>query len=389
MRPPKDICYMDHAATTPMHPSVVQAMLPWLTDHYGNAASPHVLGERSREAVETARAQVATLINAPPEDIYFTSSGTEADNWALKGAVLAAKAGPSRVITSAIEHHAVLGACYDLALQGIHVAYLPVDPWGRAAPEALDSIIDHETLLVSVMHANNEVGTVEPVEAIAQVAHSAGALFHTDAVQTAGKAPIDVQTIACDLLSISGHKFNGPKGVAALYVRKGTHIRPLIHGGEQERGLRGGTHNVPGIVGMGKAAEIAKDTLPDEAQRLAQLRDQLESGLLNRLSYIRIVGHPSLRLPGTLSVCVADADAESMVLALSRRGICVSSGSACSSGSLEPSHVLRAMGIPDEEALGALRFSLGAGNTEADVQRVLDVLPAVVDNIRSATRRVP
>ncbi len=376
------VCYLDHAATTPVDMEVLQAMLPWFSVYYGNAASHHTLGERSNEAVEAGRHKVAELIGATPGEVYFTSGGTEADNWAILGAAMARRDRGNHVITSSIEHHAVLHACQHLEDIEFDVTYLPVDQWGGVSVDALRDAMTEQTILVSVMHANNEVGTIQPVEAIGQLAQEAGVLFHVDAVQTAGKIPVDASSIHCDLLSVSAHKFNGPKGVGALFVREGVEVRPILHGGEQENGMRPGTHNVPGIVGMGKAAELAASRMQGAAQHLAGLRDCLEDAIAKRVPDVSINGHPCDRLPGHLSICVADADAESLILALSLRGICVSSGSACTSGSLEPSHVLTAMGVPAAQALGALRFTLGHENTHEDIDRVLRELPQVVANLR-------
>ena len=381
-----ELCYMDHAATTRMRREAVDAMLPWLTDCCGNAASAHRLGEQSEEAVEAARARVARLLAAQPDEIYFTSGGTESDNWAIKGAALATRARGGHVITTSIEHPAILESCRYLEGQGLRVTYLAVDSWGRVSAEAVQNAITEQTILVSVMHANNEVGTIQPVEEVGRVVKGRGIIFHVDAVQTAGRIPVDVNAIGCDLLSISAHKFSGPKGVGALYVRRGTRLATFMHGGEQERNLRAGTHNVPSIVGMGEAAVLAQADAAVDAKRTQRLRERLEKGILARVPGIRVNGHPTLRLPGTLSICVTDADAESLILALSLRGICVSSGSACTSGSLEPSHVLVAMGVPANEALGALRFTLGAENTETEIDHVLDVLPRVVEKLRRTVR---
>lgn len=381
-----ELCYMDHAATTPMRREVVDAMLPWLTDYCGNATSAHRLGEQSEEAVEAARARVARLLAAQADEIYFTSGGTESDNWAIKGSALEARARGDHIITTSIEHPAILESCRYLEGQSLCVTYLPVDSWGTASPEAVQNAITEQTILVSVMHANNEVGTIQPVEEVGRVVKGRGIIFHVDAVQTAGRIPVDVNAIGCDLLSISAHKFNGPKGVGALYVRRGTRLATFMHGGEQERNLRAGTHNVPGIVGMGEAAVLAQAEAAVDAKRTQRLRERMEKGILARVPGIRVNGHPTRRLPGTLSICVTDADAESLILALSLRGICVSSGSACTSGSLEPSHVLVAMGVPANEALGALRFTLEAENTETEVDHVLDVLPRVVEKLRRTVR---
>ena len=375
--------YLDYAATTPVHPEVVRTMLPYLTERYGNPSSIHAFGQEARTAVEDARGQVADLIGAKPEEIVFTSGGTEADNFALKGVAYALRKRGDHIITSSVEHHAVFEACKFLEKGGFKVTYLPVDRYGMVDPEDVHRAITDKTILVSVMHANNEVGTMQPIAEISKIAHERGAYFHTDAVQTAGHIPVDVEELDADLLSMSAHKLYGPKGVGALYIRKGTRIASFVHGGEQERGRRAGTENVPGIVGFGKAAEIAKRERETEARRLSELRDRLIEGLLERIEHINLNGHPTCRLPNNVHVSVEFVEGESMLLNLDLEGIAASTGSACSSGSLEPSHVLLAMGLSHELAHGSLRFTMGRWTTEEDVDRVLEVLPEVVAKLRA------
>ncbi|HID12042.1 MAG TPA: cysteine desulfurase NifS [Candidatus Latescibacteria bacterium] len=375
--------YLDYAATTPVHPEVVRTMLPYLTERYGNPSSIHAFGQEAKTAVEEARGQVADLIGAKPEEIVFTSGGTEADNFALKGVAYALRKRGDHIITSSVEHHAVFEACKFLEKEGFKVTYLPVDRYGMVDPEDVHRVITDKTILVSVMHANNEVGTIQPIAEISKIAHERGAYFHTDAVQTAGHIPVDVEELGADLLSMSAHKLYGPKGVGALYIRKGTRIASFVHGGEQERGRRAGTENVSGIVGFGKAAEIAKRECETETRRLSELRDRLIEGLLERIDHINLNGHPTSRLPNNVHVSIEFVEGESMLLNLDLEGIAASTGSACSSGSLEPSHVLLAMGLSHELAHGSLRFTMGRWTTEEDIDRVLEVLPEVVAKLRA------
>jgi len=375
--------YLDHAATTPTRPEVVKAMLPYFTDAFGNPSSIHSYGQEAKGAVEEARTKVSELIGARSEEIVFTSGGTEADNFALKGVANANKHKGNHIITTSIEHHAVLEACKFLEKRGFQITYLPVDKYGLVDPDDVRKAITNKTILVSVMHANNEVGTIEPIEGIGKIAKEAGICFHSDAVQTVGHIPVNVDKLKVDLLSISAHKLYGPKGVGALYVRKGTKLVPLMHGGEHEKRRRAGTENVPGIVGLGKATELAGQEMGKEAERLAYLRDKLIKGLGEKIDHIRLNGHPTKRLPNNVNVSVDFVEGESMLLNLDLEGICASTGSACSSANLEPSHVLLAMGLPPEQAHGSLRFSLGRENTEADVQRVLEVLPGIVTKLRA------
>jgi cysteine desulfurase len=374
--------YFDHAATTPLHPEVLKAMLPYLEDHFGNASSPHSYGQEAARAVEQAREEIASLINADSREIIFTGSGTEADNFALKGIVEKLKSRGHRIITSSIEHHAVEVTCRYLEKKGFEVTYLPVDKDGLVPPEELKKALTEQTILVSIMHANNEVGTIEPIKELAKVAHEKGVLFHTDAVQTVGSIPVDVKELGVDLLSLSAHKFYGPKGVGALYLRKGVAIEPFIHGGGQERGLRSGTTNVPGIVGLGKAAKLAKEELKERMEHNIALRERMIKGLEECLSDYILTGHRRQRLPGNVSLCVHYIEGESMLLLLNTEGFACSSGSACTSGSLEPSHVLLAMGIGPQLAQGSLRITLGRENREEDVDRFLEVLPRVVERLR-------
>ena len=370
--------YLDHAATTPTRPEVVKAMLPYFTDAFGNPSSIYSYGQEARGAVEEARTKVAELIGARSEEIIFTSGGTEADNFALKGVAYANEHKGNHIITTSIEHHAVLEVCKFLERRGFKITYLPVDKYGLVDPDDVKRVITDKTILISVMHANNEVGTIEPVEEIGKIAREAGVYFHTDAVQTEGHIPVNVDELKVDLLAISAHKFYGPKGVGALYVRKGTRLVSLLHGGEQEKRRRAGTENVPAIVGLGKAVELAGQEMGKEAERLAYLRDKLIKGLGEKIDHIRLNGHPTRRLPNNVNVSVDFVEGESMLLSLDLEGICASTGSACSSASLEPSHVLLALGLPPEQAHGSLRFTLGRENTEADVERVLEVLPGIV-----------
>ncbi|MFC1938279.1 cysteine desulfurase NifS [Chloroflexota bacterium] len=375
--------YLDYTATTPVHPDVVKAMLPYFTDIFGNASSIHSYGQGAKGAIEDARVKVADIIGARSEEIVFTSGGTEADNFALKSVVLANKSEGNHIITSPVEHHAVIEICKFLDERGHNVTYLPVDGYGMVDPDDVRRAVTNETVLISVMHGNNEMGTMEPVAEIGKIAREAGVYFHTDAVQTLGHIPVDVDELGVDLLSMSAHKLYGPKGVGALYIRKGTKLISFIHGGEQERKRRAGTENVSAIVGFGKAIELAQQEMSEEAERLASLRDQLIKGLLERIDHIRLNGHPQRRLPSNVNISVDFVEGESMLLNLDMEGICASTGSACSSSSLEPSHVLQAMGILPEQAHGSLRFSLGKWTTEEDIKRVLEVLPRVVAKLRA------
>ncbi|MCX6009002.1 MAG: cysteine desulfurase NifS [Chloroflexi bacterium] len=375
--------YLDYAATTPTHPEVMKVMLPYFTEAFGNPSSIHSFGQEAKEAIEKARNQVSVLIGAKSEEIVFTGSGTEADNFALKGVALANQGKGNHIISSSIEHHAVLETCKFLEKQGFSVTYLPVDGYGMVDPSGVKKAITVKTILISVMHANNEVGTVEPIAEIGNIAREAEIYLHTDAVQTAGHIPVDVNKLNVDLLSISAHKLYGPKGIGALYIRKGTKVSSFMHGGDQERGKRASTENVPAIVGFGKAAEIAQREMLEEAQKLTVLRDQLIEGILKSIEHTQLNGHPVMRLPNNVNVSVDYAEGESMLLNLDLAGICASTGSACSSSDLQPSHVLVAMGLPHLQAHGSLRFTSGKWTTEEEINQVLNVLPGVVSKLRA------
>ena len=381
--------YMDHAATTFMKPEVLAAMAPYFSRHFGNPSSIYRFSRESREGVEEARTRVATALGAGPEEIFFCAGGSEADNWAIKGVASALRKRGGHIVTSAIEHHAVLHTCRALEKQGFSVTYLPVDEYGRVDPGDVEDAITDRTILVSVMTANNEIGTVQPVAAIGKVVHDHGVLFHTDAVQAVGAVPIDVDEMGIDLLSLSGHKFYGPKGTGALYIRRGMRIENLIHGGGQERGRRAGTENVPGIVGLGKAIELATADIEGHNRRIAAMRDRLIRGVLGSIPDTRLNGHPKQRLPNNANFSFRYVEGESILLLLDARGICASTGSACSSASLEPSHVLLATGLAPEEAHGSLRLTLGDANTEDDVDYVLSVLPEVIGRLRQISPLTP
>jgi len=375
--------YLDYAATTPTHPEVIKAMMPYFIESFGNPSSIHSYGQEAKDAVERARSKVATLIGAKSDEIVFTGSGTEADNLAIKGVAWSRQAKGNHIITSPIEHHAVLETCKFLEKQGFSITRLPVDGHGIVDPNDVRKAITKKTILISVMHANNECGTIEPIAEIGKIAKEAEIYFHTDAVQTVGHIPLDVNKLKVDLLSISAHKLCGPKGVGALYIRKGTRISSFMHGGSQERGRRASTENVPGIVGFGKAAEIAQQEMPEEAQRLTALRDRLIEGILEGIEYTQLNGHPVKRLPNNVNVSINYVEGESILLNLDLDGICASTGSACSSEDLAPSHVLMAMGLPHLQAHSSLRFSLGKWTTEEDINKVLDILPGIIFKLRA------
>ena len=381
--------YMDHAATTFMKPEVVAAMVPYLSEYFGNPSSLYRFSREPREGIEAARRQVAVAIGATPQEIFFTAGGTEADNWAIKGVALANRARGNHIVTSAIEHHAVLHTCEWLEKQGFSVTYLPVDGFGRVDPGDVEAAITDATILVSVMTANNEIGTIQPVARIGRIAHDHDVLFHTDAVQAIGAVPIDVESMNIDLLSLSGHKFYGPKGTGALYVRRGTRLENLVHGGGQERGRRAGTENVPGIVGLGKAIEVATADIEGHNRRLVAMRDRLIREVLSTIPDSRLNGHPTERLANNANFSFRYVEGESILLMLDARGICASTGSACSSASLEPSHVLLATGLAHEEAHGSLRLTLGDANTPDDVEYVLSVLPEVIGRLRQISPLTP
>ncbi|MGB8215831.1 MAG: cysteine desulfurase NifS [Candidatus Methanoperedens sp.] len=372
--------YMDHSATTPVDHAVVEAMLPYFSEKFGNPSSLYTIGRQARRAIEESRQKVADLIGAKKEEIIFTGSGTESDNLAIKGIAYKNRKKGDHIITSSIEHHAVLHTCKYLETQGFKVTYMPVDKDGLVNPKDVEKAITPGTILITIMHANNEIGTIQPIEEIGKIAKEKNVPLHTDAVQTTGKIPVNVDALGVSLLSISAHKIYGPKGVGALYLRKGTFVEPQLHGGGHERNLRSSTENVPGIVGFGKACELAKEHLPEEA-RLADLRDRLIKGLLEiKDSYLN--GHPVKRLPNNANVRFSYIEGESMILNLDMKGVAASTGSACSSTSLEPSHVLMAIGLKPEEAHGSLRLTLGRGNTQEDVDYVVSVLPEIVNKLR-------
>ena len=375
------LIYLDNAATTAVRPEVLEAMLPWFTEHYGNASSIHKVGRDAKIAIENARKQVAAAIGAQPQEIYFTGGGSESDNWALRG--LADVTKDKHIITSAVEHHAILHTCEYLEKKGYRVTYLPVDEYGRVNPQDVEEAIEEDTFLISIMAANNEIGTIEPIAEIGAIAKAAGVTFHTDAVQAVGAIPIDVSAMNVDMLSVSAHKFNGPKGVGALYIRKGLRISPLIFGGAQERKMRAGTENLAAIVGMGKAIELAVAELPEHAKTLAKLRDMLIDGVLKTIPDVRLNGHPVDRLPNNFNMCFRYIEGESLLMRLDLAGVEGSSGSACTSGSLDPSHVLLAIGLPHEIAHGSLRLTLGLDTTEDDIRYVLSELPKIVQTLRA------
>jgi cysteine desulfurase len=376
------VIYLDHASTTPTDPEVVAAMLPWFSEEYGNPSTVYSLGLTAASAVQNARESIARTIGAESEEIYFTSGGTEADNWAILGTAEAQQKKGRHLVTSAIEHHAVLESMEYLEKRGYEITRVPVDGGGLVDPEAVRQAIRPDTILVSIMHANNEVGTVEPIAEIGKITREAGVLFHVDAVQTAGKLPLDVNDLGVDMLSMSAHKFYGPKGIGLMYLRKRTRITPLFHGGGQEKGRRAGTSNVPGIVGMAKALDLANARMAEDAAREAGLRDRLWTGLNGSIDAVYLNGDLTRRLPNNLNVRLDGIEGESMILMLDMEGICVSSGSACTTGSLEPSHVLLALGIPAEHAHGSLRVTLGRGTTTEDIDFFTEVFPPIVARLR-------
>jgi len=379
--------YLDHNATTPLLPAVIDRMTAVLKEEFGNPSSVHHFGQQAKAAVDDARSEVAELIGADPSEVLFTSGGTEGDNIAIRGAVEALEGtGRRHLVASAIEHEAVLNTLKALARRGWQTTLLSVDQSGIVSPAALREALTDRTVLVSVMHANNEIGTIQPVAELARLAHERGALFHTDAVQSVGKIPVNVKALGVDMLSVSAHKFYGPKGVGALWIRRGLRVLPLLTGGRQERSRRAGTENVPGIVGMGVAATIAAGKMESEASRLGALRDRLEAGILRAVPGTAVNGSPNHRVPNTTNISFDRIEAESLLIALDLEGVAVSTGSACSSGTLEPSHVLKAMGFNAHRTQNSIRFSLGASNTDAEIDRVIAVLPGIVEKLRSLTR---
>jgi cysteine desulfurase len=374
--------YLDHNASTPVHPEVVQAMLPYFGERFGNPSSVHAFGRDAREGLETARDQIAHFLRVGKEEIVFTSGGTESDNMAVKGVAMARRRG--HIITSQIEHHAVLRAVQYLETLGFDATYLPVDQHGMVDPDDVGRALRAETILITIMHANSEVGTIEPVAEIGRIAREREIPFHVDGVQTFGKVPIDLDAFGIDLLSFSSHKIYGPKGVAGLYIRKGTKMVSVQHGGEHERRRRAGTENVSGIVGFGKAVEVRARDMKEESVRVTALRNRLWEGISARVPEVRLNGHPTRRLPGTCNMCFRHVESESIVLGLDLKGIGVSAGSACTSGSVEPSYVLVAMGVPLDWAMGSVRSSLGRGTTAEDIDYVIDCVEPLVAKLRSA-----
>ena len=377
-----DRIYLDNAATTAVDPVVLETMLPYFTEIFGNPSSIHSTGRDAHRAVDAARKQVAAAINAQPNEIYFTAGGSESDNWAIKGIAFAKREKGNHIITSSIDHHAVLHTCEWLEKQGFEVTYLPVDEYGQVRLEDVEAAITDKTILITIMAANNEIGTIQPIAEIGKLAKEKGITFHTDAVQAVGAIPLDVQAMNIDLLSMSGHKFHGPKGIGVLYIRKGVRIDNFMHGGAQERSKRAGTENLAAIVGMGKAIELATQNLEANAAHMTRLRDKLIGGILERIPDVRLNGHPTNRLPNNCNVSVRYIEGEALLLRLDLAGVAGSSGSACTSGSLDPSHVLLAIGLPHEIAHGSLRLSLSNTTTEEEIDYVLDTLPGIVKSLR-------
>lgn len=381
--------YFDNAATTPVREEVLQEILPYFREYYGNASSIYSIAKESKKALEAARAKVAAAIGATPDEIYFTASGSESDNMALRGVVNASKKEKKHIITTKIEHHAILHTAEFLETKGVDVTYLNVDEFGKISLEELENAICPETVLISVMFANNEIGTIQPIAEIGEIAKKHGVLFHTDAVQAVGHVPIDVEKLQVDLLSMSGHKLGAPKGIGAIYIRKGTRISPLIFGGAQEKKLRAGTENIAGIVGLGKAAELAVAEMEETTKKLIALRDKLIHGILESIPDSRLNGHPTDRLPGNCNISFSYIEGESLLLLLDALGIAASSGSACTSGSLDPSHVLMAIGLPHEIAHGSLRLTIDRENTEEQVDFILEKLPGLVQRLRDMSPVYP
>ncbi|NLL70922.1 MAG: cysteine desulfurase NifS [Epulopiscium sp.] len=374
--------YLDHAATTPTRSEVVDAMLPYFTQQFGNPSSVYEVARINRKAVDEARSMVANALGATSDEIFFTSGGTEADNWAIKGIAEAYEQKGKHIITSAIEHHAVLHTCQYLEKKGYQVTYLPVDEYGQISIQDLKEAIQEDTILITIMYANNEIGTIQPIEAIGKIAKEHNIIFHTDAVQAVGHVPIHVKEMNIDLLSLSGHKLYGPKGIGALYIRKGVRIKPFIHGGAQERNRRAGTENVPAIVGLAKAIELSMKEMEESNHKIIELRDYLIKGIQEAIPHIRLNGHPTERLPGNVNFSFRFIEGESLLIGLDMHGIYASSGSACTSGSLDPSHVLLAIGLPHEIAHGSLRITLGPENTKEEMNYVLETLPKIVQRLR-------
>ncbi len=379
----KEFVYLDNAATTKVRPEVVEAMLPYFTEIYGNASAVYDFGQKCKQAIEDARETIGSSIGTKASNIYFTAGGSESDNWALKGVAEAYKDKGKHIITTKIEHHAILHTCAYLEQQGYEVTYLDVDADGLVSPEDVKKAIRPDTILISVMFANNEIGTIEPIEEIGAIAHEHGILFHTDAVQAYAQVPIDVEKMHIDLLSASGHKLNGPKGIGFLYIRQGLKLKSFIHGGAQERKRRAGTENVPGIVGLGKAVEIAMATMDERIKKESELRDYLIARIEDEIPFAKLNGHRVKRLPNNINFCFRFIEGESMLIMLDMAGICGSSGSACTSGSLDPSHVLLAIGLPHEIAHGSLRLTLSDEITKEQLDYVVDHLKEIVAKLRS------
>lgn len=375
--------YMDHAATTRVDPTVVDAMLPYFTQHFGNASSLHAFGREAYNAMETARSKVAKLIGAEKDEVIFTAGGTESDNMAVKGIAFRNRSKGKHIITTKIEHPAIMETCSYIETVGFRVTYLPVDSSGLTDLSELEKAVTKDTILITIQHANNEIGTIQNIEAIGKIAEEKNVRFHTDAVQSVGKIPVDVKKARVDLLSMASHKFHGPKGVGALYIRKGVVLDPLVHGGGQEKGLRSSTENIPGIVGMGKAAEIAGNQLVPDGQRVSAMRDKIICKVLEEIQLSYLNGHPTQRLPNNASFRFDSVEGESLVLSLDNKGIAASTGSACSSKKLKPSHVLLAIGLNEVQAHGSLRLTLGRENTDEEVGYVIEVLPEVVSKMRA------
>lgn len=374
--------YFDHAATTAVKKEVLQEMLPYFTEKYGNASTVYRIGQVSKAALDDARARVAKVFNCKPNEIFFTGCGSESDNWAIKGAARANKAKGNHIITTAIEHHAVLHTCKTLEKEGFEVTYLPVDEYGLVSADDVKNAIKDNTILISIMYANNEIGTIEPIAEIAEIAKKKGILMHTDAVQAAGAVPIDLSNLKVDMMSLSAHKFNGPKGVGALYIRSGVRIENFIDGGAQERGKRAGTENLPGIIGLAKALELASASMEEKDKKITALRDYIIKNIEEKIPYCRLNGHRTQRLPGNVNFSFEFIEGESLLLWLDINGIAASSGSACTSGSLDPSHVLLAIGLKHETAHGSLRVSLGEENTYEEADYFIEKLVGIVDKLR-------
>ncbi len=374
--------YLDNAATTPVKEEVLNEMLPYFTKRYGNASSIYSIGRESKKAIEEAREKTARALGCEPREIYFTGSGTEADNWAVKGVAYAKREKGNHIITTAIEHHAVLHTCRYLEKHGFEVTYLPVDEYGLVSLEQLEDAITDKTILISIMFANNEVGTIQPIKEIGEIARRRGVLFHTDAVQAIGHVPIDVNDLNVDLLALSAHKFNGPKGIGALYIKKTVKLHNFLQGGAQERGKRAGTENVAGIVGLGKAIELANIDIIERNEKVRRLSEELIKRVMDKIPYTKLNGHPEKRLPGNVNFSFEFIEGESLLLMLDMKGIAASSGSACTSGSLDPSHVLLAIGLSHEIAHGSLRMSLDEDITESDIDYIMEVLPVIVERLR-------